>query len=156
MFYFFRRKHKSQTGTRRFSDVAAGKIAGGILGLQQRWADTMARLTRNWTTGQKKAALLLFLLLLGANSGIALYQVFHKPSYRKLLISPGGMAVPHLQPANTPAPDRQLLGELRAYRRYLDSLSHDSAGIVLYRRLVATRPGLIDSLDFLNRQFPQP
>jgi len=40
---------------------------------------------------------------------------------------------------------------LLSHSRYLDSLKHDSAGLRIYNRMKAMRPGLIDSIEYAGR-----
>jgi hypothetical protein len=134
-------------------EQAAAKAAGWILRLQTRWAAFMDRATSNWTTTQKKLALILFLLLLGANSGIALYQVFQPTAKNRKMIMDGKMKVPRLDHTSMASDGsrQKAYYQLMQYRSYLDSLRSDSSGLHLYKKLRAERPGLIDSIEAITQ-----
>lgn len=150
MISLFSKKKRNQQSTSPLTETAATKVATLILRTQHRWATALDKLTRNWSTGQKKLALVLFCLLLGANSGIALFQVLRPTPARRLSIDPPAMAVPRLEPVPDKVQGQAARRELQYYRHLLDSLKRDSSGAVLYNQLRVERPGLIDTIDLLT------
>ncbi|MCH5717806.1 hypothetical protein [Niabella hibiscisoli] len=113
---------------------------------QHRLADMLNRSTAHWTGFQKKLALALFCLTMGANSGIVLYQSLSGKATRKPL-RPDAISTIYLQADSVSAyvagRQRQLL------KAKIDSLIRADSGRVQLERLRRAHPGLWDSLQTL-------
>jgi uncharacterized protein YPO0396 len=111
---------------------------------QHRLANLLNRSTAHWTGFQKKLALALFCLTMGANSGVVLYQSLSGKSTPKPL-RPDAISTVHL-PADTlsaRAADKQR----RLLKAKIDSLYRADSGRAQLDRLRRSHPGLWDSLQ---------
>lgn len=111
-----------------------------------RLADLLNRSTTNWTRFQKKLALALFCLTMGANSGIVLYQSLSGKSPQKTLrvdaISTIQVQADTVS-VSAASRQRQLL------KAKIDSLTLVDSGRAQLERLRAAHPRLWDSLQTL-------
>lgn len=160
MFGFFKRRKKGWQSVENpgLSDAAAQKGAGIIISLQRKWAGGMNKLTRNWTSPQKKIALVSFCVLLGAHSGIALYQAFNPRPQKQSVIPATRMRQPIIQETKIREPSHRD----PAYRRvkqihaYLDSLKTTTDGRARYDSLIKSRPGLMDTIIMIENFYQIP
>lgn len=160
MFGIFKKRKQDRPSALKtgLTDRAARKGAGIIIGLQRKWAESMHKLTRNWTGTQKKTALICFCTLLGAHSGIALYQAFNPSPKKQTVIPVTRMHRPLLQESKIRAPSS---GD-PAYRRvkqihaWLDSLQTTAEGRKRYDSLMKKRPGLMDTIIMIENFYQIP
>ncbi|MGE9310453.1 hypothetical protein ACLOAU_02350 [Niabella sp. CJ426] len=113
---------------------------------QHRLADMLNRSTAHWTGFQKKLALALFCLTMGANSSIILYQSLSGKATPEPL-RPEAISTVRL-PADTfsaHAADKQR----RLLKEKIDSLYRADSGRAQLDRIRRSHPGLWDSLQIL-------
>ncbi len=111
---------------------------------QHRLADMLNRSTAHWTRFQKKLALALFCLTMGANSGIILYQSLSGKATPKSL-RPDAISTVHL-PADTVSA-HAANKQRRLLKAKIDSLYHADSGRAQLDQIRRSHPGLWDSLQ---------
>lgn len=152
-----KRDHRS-TDKPRLTDRAARKGAGIIISLQRKWAESMHQLTRNWTVTQKKIALVCFCTLLGAHSGIALYQAFNPRPKKQTVIPVTRIRQPLIQESRIRAPSSgdPAYRRVRQIHAWLDSLQTTTEGRKRYDSLMKKRPGLMDTIITIENFYQIP
>ncbi len=154
MFGLFKKRKKGwqPVDSPGLTDAAAEKGASIIISVQQKWASGMNKLTRHWTSPQKKLALVSFCLLLGAHSGIALYQAFNPKPAKKTVIPVTRIKPPLLQDNKTSLPtfNDPAYRRVKEIHAYLDSLKGSTVGRAKYDSLIQQRPGLMDTIIMIE------
>lgn len=112
----------------------------------RRLADLLNSSTAHWTRFQKKLALALFCLTMGANSGIVLYQSLSGKATPHPF-KPDAISTVHLPPDTLSAQDADRQRQLLSAK--IDSLSRADSGRAQLERLRRAHPGLWDSLQLL-------
>lgn len=150
---------KKSSKRRQRSSVVDGvleKLGQRFGRMQRRAAVYLNRKTAGLSCGQLKIGLVLFCLAFGGSSAFTIWHSLGSPS--------GG---PRVQPISVPrqvvteknktAPPVALTGPevsgIRRFRAYLDSLRRTSKGRVIYDSIARQRPGLLDSLAFIEQQY---
>lgn len=121
---------------------------------QRKAADYLNQKTATLSRRQTVTGLVIFCLLFGGSSG---FTIWHS------LRSSGGVRIQTIKvPAHTiiPGNDRndeailtsRELDRIKSFRRYLDSLQQTEEGKAVYDSIARYRPGLLDSLAFIEYQ----
>lgn len=142
----FRRKKKTTPTHHPLQDKVAGKIAGGFIWLQTRFASVMNKKFASMPVPKTKLVLFLFTLISG---GLSLYFFIHalvSTPHSPLKIDP--IRVPtHFDQTGDEVMDgvlpEEIYQQIQSYRRYMDSLG------------APIRPGMADSMRLLEEIYLQ-
>jgi hypothetical protein len=150
------RKKKTATGQVGGHDKATGKMAGAWSFVQTKWAKCMGRRTENLSRRKLLLLLMAFIALAGGNSiflirrsvsGNQANTVSVTPVKIPKYVSKIGEAVP--QPDK--AIGKDVYQRIVHFREYMDSLAQSPEGQAVYDSIVANRPGLLDSIGFIEK-----
>lgn len=131
------------------------KMGAAVERRQRQAADYLNRKASTLNRKQLARGLLLFCLVCSSISGFTIWHSLHIPS--------GSI---HIQPVRVPAhtilqgdgsnetalTNRQVK-RFRMFRQYLDSLSRTQSGKAIYDSIARYRPGLLDSLAFIENAY---
>lgn len=135
----------------------------------QRWAATIARKQRKWANYLNKKAgkynkrskqicLALFCLLAGGSSICIAIRAVESPSGKlrgeKMSVpgyAMGSDTVSAFQP--TAVLTEKQYRNIQRFKKYMDSLQTTKAGKVKYDSILTSRPGLTDSIDFIEQVY---
>lgn len=123
---------------------------------QRRAASYLNRKTATLSRRQAITGLILFCLLFGGSSA---FTIWHSLRSASGSIHIQNMKVPAhtITPNNDVNNDLKLTGSeldlIKSFRRYLDSLRQTSEGMAVYDSIARHRPGLLDSLAFIEQQY---
>lgn len=133
------------------------RIGNAVEGKQRKAADYLNGKTGHWGKRQLKMLMLVCCVFFGGGALLVIWQAFHSAD-----------AVPEVQTIRkpdgllkntTPSTDMGLtdveLRNIRALRRHLDSLQQTTLGREQYESIARHRPGLLDSLAFIEKGFQQ-
>lgn len=149
--WLFKRRKKEQK-TAEGNGKVAGYIAGGLLKVQSGWAGWMQRQSEKLGTKGKKVALVLCCLFTLSYSTIIIVKGLNGD--RSIGVSRSSIKPPMMLPEDPePEPGKAEIHRLKQFRRYLDSLAADVNGRKVYDSLLHARPGLIDSLEFVEQAY---
>lgn len=147
---FFAKKRGRAGVQNNGRDKAAGMIADAITGLQSKWAMWMHRHCERLSRRGKMVVLILCCLFTGAYCAFVITRGLTGKS--QISMPKAGFRPPvMLDDSYTSVPDSQALLSLRAIRQTLDSLSNKAAGRKIYDSLIKTRPGVLDSLQYIEK-----
>lgn len=127
--------------------------------VQRRWVSWMAKHTVNFSRRTWKLILILFMLFAGGYNAYlivsGLLEKANKPFSLARIKKPG-----HVIESGDGRAGKLLLSQteyarIRKFRIYLDSLARSPSGKVLYDSIAHSRPGLIDSVHFIERHYRQ-
>ncbi len=145
-------KRKKEHTTSRVSDKAAGWIASGILKVQRNWVKGMEKLFSKLSPASTKVVLIVaFLFATGYCTMMVAYS-FGKAGTILLKSVTGvqpvaiGKTVPDLS-SGVPA----FIKRIERFKHYLDSLSKTDDGRKIRDSLLFRRPGLLDSIQRIER-----
>lgn len=131
------------------------KLGQAVERRQRKAADYLNQKTATLSRRQTITGLMIFCLLFGGSSGFTIWHSIRSAS--------GGIRIQTMKvPAHTIIPrndrndeailtDREL-DRIKAFRRYLDSLQQTEEGKAIYDSIARYRPGLLDSLAFIEYQ----
>lgn len=133
-------------------EKAAGKIAGGVLLVQEKWAGWMQGLSERLSTRTKLFSLILFI-----TAGV-LVSTFHIRSAFSGSTQ-GGFQVGSIRQPMLPAEsagavitDREFLN-IQRFKIYLDSLARSPTGKRKRDSILLNRAGLMDSIALIEEQY---
>lgn len=148
--WLFKRKKKEKPS--KGDGKVAGYIAGGLLKMQTSWAGWMQRQSERLGTKGKKIALVLCCLFTLSYSTIIIIKGLN--GERSIGVTRSSIKPPLLMPDDPePEPGKAEIHRLKKFRHYLDSLAGDVNGRKVYDSLIRARPGLIDSLEFVEQAY---
>lgn len=121
---------------------------------QRAWADRLNRRTAGWSSGRIRSLLLVFCVAFGSASLFSVVQSVSRPA-GGLIIDQVSVPSHVLQPEGHRTPGAATVSSeerqhVQAFRDYLDSLRRDSRGQKTYDSIQLLRPGLLDSLRWLE------
>ena len=132
------------------------KLGHAVERSQRRAADYLNRKTAGWQHRQMITALIIFCLLFGGSST---FTIWHSLQSASGTIRIEGMKVPahtivpyNKTNSNMGSPSQELNRILRI-RHFLDSLRQTKRGTAMYDSLARHRPGLFDSLAFIEQTY---
>jgi len=149
-------QNKRQNGEQKASK---GSLAAGILykPIQSAWAAWMARRTAGFTRSTWQVLLSLFVVLFGGYSLYLAVNGFTARQAKSISITPIKIPRHATQTGDTPKAAPQLseagYSRIRQFRIYMDSLARSPTGKVTYDRIIKCRPGLMDSVRFIENQY---
>ncbi len=146
------RKNKIKEDS-KFTNVAAGKIAKGILSIQERFADTMSATSKKWKTKQQWIFLYLVCLIPGGLSVVAVIKPFKEKI--STFSKPASIHIPKLLKTDE---DKIIITDneitkLHLFKERLDSHSKTKDGKIKVEQFVKRRPGLFDSLKMVEQMY---
>ena len=152
-----RKKHKAKEhDPTRYASVK--RMAAWFLGRQRHCADMMQRKSERLSPTGKLVLLSLFCL---SASSMSIYLVATSLSRKtNKVISVPAIKTPaytaRTGDENTRSPvliSRQEFLRIERFRRYMDSLSRNVSGRLVYDSIVKRRPGLMDSLALIEHMY---
>jgi hypothetical protein len=153
-----KKKKTTETGLTQLQDKTAGWLAKGIIKVRSEWADAMARLMARLSPRWQKTVWLSCAFLMTFYCSCLIAFSFNKDSSTVFHI--GMIRKPMTEISNDsnhpkiPKPAQELIPIVR-FRKYLDSLSSTAKGRQTKDSLLKMRPGLMDSLETVERLYQQ-
>ncbi|WP_157558145.1 hypothetical protein [Niabella aurantiaca] len=152
MFKLFRRR-KVRTSVMYGAFQKLGQV---VERKQRKAADYLNQKTATLSRRQAVTGLIIFCLMFGGSSA---FTIWHSLSSPGSAIKIQSMSVS--RHSMTPVNDARMRVELtssemesiRLFRRYLDSLQLTRSGRMIYDSIVRVRPGLFDSLAFIEQAY---
>ena len=148
----FRKSNKKESG---LSDKAAGWVASGILKTQQKFANALGKISASWKTKQQWIFLYMVCLVFGGLSTIAIIKPFNKKP-RNNLSKPAAIktvrSIPDEKAYTVRITDNEIQ-HVHAFKHTLDSISKTAEGMIKVKNLLASRPGLMDSLEMVEQLY---
>ncbi|MGV8094842.1 MAG: hypothetical protein AB2L24_23570 [Mangrovibacterium sp.] len=147
-----KRQHGEQKGSK-------GSPAAGILyeRIRSAWAIWMARRTAGFTRRTWQVLLALFIGLSGGYSVYLAVNGFTNKDAKSISITPIKIPRHATQTGDTPKAAPQLseagYSRIRKFRIYMDSLAFSSTGRATYDSIMEQRPGLMDSVRFIETYY---
>jgi hypothetical protein len=156
----FKRRRKEEK-TDAGKDKLAKGIAGFILKMQNGFARFMGKRAERLSFSTMKYILLIFLL---CGSGLSVYFIVtaFKKNGQSKAIKIDRLRVPRYYDKNSDEfmqldffiTKKEHEG-MQAFRNYMDSLHHNKKGIHIYDSIMLNRPGLMDSVNKLEKLYQQ-
>jgi len=152
MFLFRREKTKNKGNEAPARDKLAAVFARCIVRVQSKWAAWMQRQSERLTGRGKKTVLVLCCLLAAGYSATVIIKEIskEKPVDMDMEIAPIRVP-PEIKDMQTHRQDTQVMERIRLLRTYLNSLATTPAGRKKADSLMKARPGLIDSLYYVEK-----
>lgn len=127
---------------------------------QRQWADYLNRKTEKYSKRSKQIVLAAFCLLFGSSSVYIIFRAIENPSGR---IAIEKMSFPKYVTSSDTINRFQAVSVLtekqyqniQRFRKYMDSLQTTKAGMIKYESIIKARPGLMDSIDFIEQVYRQ-
>ena len=137
---------------KNIASAAAGKIAGTILFIQNKFAGVMDKVSASWKLKQQWIFLYLVCLVLGGLSVVAIIQPFKS---KTVLLRPTSIHLLKLLPQQE---EKIIITEseitrVHAFKQKLDSLSKTKEGKIKVDKFFNQRPGLFDSLEKVEQLY---
>ena len=131
------RSHKKDSN---ITDAAAGKIAGGIIGIQRHFDFRLSQLTKNWKRKQQWIFLNLVCLAFGGLSALAIIKPFRSTGVKTVM--PKAISVPTTikHENNILLITEEEFQKVQAYKRDHPDLKE-------------LRPSLLDSLNLIEQTY---
>ena len=139
-------------------DKVASRVASGLWQLQRRWAQFMSRLEARLPFRKQKWMVILFALCLSSYSFYLIIDSFtgqhRSPFTVQSIRRPAYVTQPGPEERFTDVKiSVQEQSKINRFIRYMDSLQHSVTGKATYDSIVRTRPGLMDSIQQLQKLF---
>ena len=137
---------------KNISNAAAGKIAGTILFIQNKFAGAMDKVSASWKLKQQWIFLYLVCLLLGGLSVVAIIQPFKS---KTVLLRPTSIHLLKLLPQQEEKiiiTDNEII-RVHDFKQKLESLSKTKEGKIKVDKFFNQRPGLFDSLEKVEQLY---
>lgn len=134
------------------NDKLARIIATAIVKMQSNWAAWMQRQSERLNRKNKKRVLIFCCLVTAGYSAFVIISGVrgsHKMDIRISAIKKP-VGIHDIQASKE---DTALLKKIRLFRHYLDSLAKDPQGSRLLDSIRNARPGLLDSLDYVESMY---
>lgn len=157
MNFLFKRKRKEDTQVTENS-IAKG-AASFYLRLQTRWAKWMEKRTGSFSRGNWTLLLILFVMLTGGYDAYLLVSSFTAKAGKAFTITP--IRKPrHLNETGDAKADAVPVSEteyrrIHNFRMYMDSLARSPSGKAAYDSITYRRPGLMDSVRYIDNYYQQ-
>lgn len=148
---------------KRFKRKKSSVVHGGFRKLneaverrQRRAADYLNQKTAALSRRQTTIGLVLFCVLFG---GLSAFTIWHSLGSPSRIVSAAQVSIPrHMIIRDTNINQDvvltdQELRDIRWFRHYLDSLQWSAKGRAIYDSIARYRPGLLDSLAFIEQQY---
>lgn len=127
---------------------------------QRRWATLLNQQAEKYSKRSKKTLLVIFCILFGGGSIYIMVRAIENPS-EKLKIermsfpryATGADASSNFQP--TVVLTEKQYRNIQRFKKYMDSLQTTTAGKIKYDSIIQARPGLIDSIVFIEQIYRQ-
>lgn len=154
-FLFRKRKKTGTTKTDESNDKILKQIVNTCLQMQNGWAQWMGRRTQYLS---RKSLLLLLLTFTALSGGYSIYligQSFSGDQANTISITPIKKPGYVLQAGDVASQPDMIVSKtdyqgIIRFRGYMDSLTRSPAGKAAYDSIVLIRPGLLDSIRFIE------
>jgi hypothetical protein len=144
---------------RRKKEMVAGVIARSVLSMQTGFAQWMGKKTAGLGRRGKIGLLVMVFVVFGGLSVASLVSVFTRSGDSSGL-RPAPVRVPgyygktgDASAKNIAIVSPSLYVKMRAFRLYMDSLKRTATGKLEYEKIMKARPGLMDSVLFLEELY---
>jgi hypothetical protein len=153
----FSRKKKNNSEHR--STILAKGIHSGYKRIQEGWASWMMKCTKNFSRRTWLAILILFVLSTSTFCVYLAISSFGRNENSSILIVRIKKPI-HIHETGKTFPEDLKVSEaeydrIKKFRVYMDSLARSPAGKILYDSIISNRPGLMDSVAFLENYYEQ-
>lgn len=125
---------------------------------QRQCADYLNRKTEMYSKRSKQIVLAAFCLLFGSSSIYIIFQAIESPSGKITIekmsfpkYATGSDTARSFQPI--PVLTEKQHQRIQRFRKYMDSLQTTKAGQIKYDSIIKARPGLMDSIDFIEQVY---
>lgn len=132
------------------------KIGSSIESRQRKVADYLNAKAENFSRKQLIIGFTCFVLLFGGSAAAVIWQAFRRPAATvrvKSIVIPDHILIPEQESHKEQALTRTEINHIRSFRLYLDSLQQTGNGKTVYDSIARHRPGLLDSLAFLEEVY---
>lgn len=155
-FLFRKRKKTETTKTDESNDKILTQIVNTCLRMQNGWAQWMGRRTQYLS---RKSLLLLLLTFTALSGGYSIYligQSFSGDQANTFSVTPIRKPGHVLQTGESASQPDMIVSKtdyqgIIRFRGYMDSLTRSPAGKAAYDSIVLSRPGLPDSIRFIEK-----
>lgn len=152
MFLFRKKKTKNKENEAPGRDKLAAVFARCIVRVQSKWAAWMQRQSERLTGRGKKTVLVLCCLLAAGYSLTVIIKGISKEKPVDMDIDVTPIRIPaEIKNMEVHGQDTQVMERIQLLRTYLDSLATTPAGRKKADSLMKARPGLIDSLYYVEK-----
>lgn len=156
-----KRKNKDQEASKKsIKEKAASGIARMINGVQNRFGETLNKKTANLTQRGKIVLLIVFCLVFGGASAYIIIDELSSSRSSSRLLKTNPISVPkHVDKTGDKSQGIEAfispedIRRIKQFRRYMDSLKTSKHGIVIYDSIIKARPGLMDSVNEVERLY---
>ncbi|MCT1523834.1 hypothetical protein [Sphingobacterium hotanense] len=154
----FRSRHQKRDTAQRPSTVA-GALQTACKRVKGGWAVWMAKRTAGFSRRRWQVLLALFIVGFGGYSGYLTIAGFTGEGERAFSITP--IKKPRHAPEtgddrnSSPQVSEAEYKRIRRFRLYMDSLARSPAGKSKHDSMVKHRPGLMDSVRFIEKYYEQ-
>lgn len=158
MSFFFRNKKKANpVVSNDAQDRIARSMVNRCLQWQRKWADWMQNKTESLSGKGKTIALFCFCLLAG---GYSIYLIaISLVAKQNISLSITSIYKPQYVPRSG---KEQVMGasiskedylRVHRFKTYMDSLARSPTGKIIYDSILISRPGLMDSVNFIENNY---
>ncbi len=158
MKFLFKNK-KQKAPEHAVQSIASEGIQALYRNLQCTWATGMEKLTAKLSYGNWKIVLVLFVLLTSGYNVYLVVDAFTHKNIKSFSVTP--IRKPeHLSKTGDARTGTLYVSEaeymrIRKFRIYMDSLLGSPSGKAVYDRITSNRPGLMDSVRFIEKYYEQ-
>ncbi|MFT3749148.1 MAG: hypothetical protein QM768_12555 [Agriterribacter sp.] len=127
---------------------------------QRRWANCLNQQVERYSKRSKQILLAIFCILFGSSSTYIIVRAIENPSGRVSIekmsfpaYATGTDTTSTFQP--TPVLTESQYRNIQRFKKYMDNLQTTTAGKIKYDSIIKARPGLIDSIVFIEQIYRQ-
>lgn len=154
----FKRRTESKADSTKPNAISKGMKAG-YKRLQGGWATWMMRRTENFSRRTWVVALILFVLSGSTYSTYLAVSAFTGKKANAITITPIKKLKHATETGETHIEAAELseaeYTRIKRFRVYMDSLARSPSGKILYDSIISQRPGLMDSVRFIENYYQQ-
>jgi hypothetical protein len=153
----FAKRKKRDTQTKQ--GVIAKGLQAGYNRLQGGWANWMMRRTKNFSRRTWVVLLILFVLSTSTYNIYLTVTAFTNKKANAITITPIKKPKHATETGDTQIESAEVseaeYNRIKKFRVYMDSLARSSSGKILYDSITGRRPGLMDSVRFIEKYYQQ-
>ncbi len=156
MAFLFRKKNKTKTdGMEEVQGRILTQMVNACLRLQTNWALWMSQKTEHLSRKTLRLLLLAFIFIAGGYSIFLVAQSFSGNQANAISITPIKKPGHVLQAGDAASQPDMVVSKtdyqgIIRFRGYMDSLTRSPAGKATYDSIILSRPGLLDSIRFIE------
>jgi hypothetical protein len=153
----FSKRKKSNTETK--PNVISKGVQAGYKRLQGGWANWMMKHTEKFSRRTWVVLLILFVLSTSTYSAYLTVRAFTKKAANSITITPIKKPKHVTETGEAPIEAAEVseaeYSRIKKFRVYMDSLARSPSGKTLYDSITRHRPGLMDSVRFIENYYQQ-